>query len=51
MTNKVIITIVVVKNKIFVNKWGEQDGLVAISLKQQKAQGGNAKSFLSKYRI
>lgn len=37
-------------NKSFVNKWGDKPGLVAISLKQEKAQGGKAKSFLSKYK-
>ena len=37
-------------NKSFVNKWGDKPGLVAISLKQEKAQGGKAKSFLSKFK-
>ena len=36
-------------NKIFVNKWGDKNGLVSISLKQEKAQGGKAKSFLGRY--
>lgn len=36
-------------NKIFVNEWGDKPGLVAISLKQESAQGGKAKSFLKKF--
>ena len=36
-------------NKLFVNQWGDKDGLVSISLKQEKAQGGKAKSFLGRY--
>lgn len=32
-------------NKIFVNKWGDKNGLVSISLKQEKAQGGKSKIF------
>ena len=36
-------------NKLFVNDWGSTDApLVSISLKQEKAQGGKAKSFLQK---
>ena len=38
-------------NKLFVNDWGSTDApLVSISLKQEKAQGGKAKSFLQKYK-
>lgn len=37
-------------NKVFVNKWGDKPGLVAISLKQESAQGGKAKSFLQKFK-
>jgi hypothetical protein len=38
-------------NKLFVDKWGDKDkSLVSISLKQEKAQGGKAKSFLAKYK-
>ena len=38
-------------NKLFVNKWGDKNApLVSISLKQEKAQGGKAKSFLAKYK-
>ncbi len=37
-------------NKLFVNKWGDKNGLVAISLKGEKAQGGKAKSFLDKFK-
>ena len=38
-------------NKLFVNDWGSTDApLVSISLKQEKAQGGKAKSFLQKFK-
>ena len=38
-------------NKLFVNDWGSTNAsLVSISLKQEKAQGGKAKSFLQKYK-
>tara|TARA_R110002060_G_C2125537_1_gene98943 strand:+ start:200 stop:1759 length:1560 start_codon:yes stop_codon:yes gene_type:complete len=38
-------------NKLFVNEWGSTDSpLVSISLKQERAQGGKAKSFLAKYK-
>ncbi len=37
-------------NKLFVNEWGDKNGLVAISLKQESAQGGKAKSFLQKFK-
>jgi len=37
-------------NNLFVQEWGAQDKpLVAVSLKQQKAQGGKAKGLLAKY--
>ena len=49
-TDEVDVTGLEELNKLFVNKWGDKPGLVAISLKQEKAQGGKAKSFLSKYK-
>ena len=37
-------------NNLFVQEWGESDKpLVAVSLKQQNAQGGKAKGLLAKY--
>lgn len=37
-------------NDLFVDEWGDNDKpLVSISLKQEKAQGGKAKTLLSKY--
>lgn len=37
-------------NELFVNEWGSLDApLVSVSLKQARAQGGKAKSYLQKY--
>mgnify|MGYP001399517635 CR=1 FL=1 len=37
--------------ELFVNNWGDTDApLVSVSLKQEKAQGGKAKSFLQKFQ-
>ena len=48
-TDEVDITGLEELNKLFVDKWGDKDGLVAISLKGEKAQAGKAKSYLSKF--
>ena len=49
-TDEVDVTGLEELNKLFVNKWGDKDGLVAISLKGEKAQAGKAKSFLNKFK-
>ena len=49
-TDEVDVTGLEELNKIFVNKWGDKPGLVAISLKGEKAQAGKAKSFLDKFK-
>jgi hypothetical protein len=49
-TDEVDITGLEELNKLFVDKWGDKDGLVAISLKGEKAQAGKAKSYLSKFK-
>ena len=48
-TDEVDVTGLEELNKIFVDKWGDEPGLVAISLKGEKAQAGKAKSFLNKF--
>ena len=48
-TDEVDVTGLEELNKIFVDKWGDKDGLVAISLKGEKSQAGKAKSFLNKF--
>ncbi len=48
-TNEVDVTGLEELNKVFVNKWGDKPGLVAISLKGEKAQAGKAKSYLNKF--
>jgi len=49
-TDEVDVTGLEEVNKIFVNKWGDKPGLVAISLKGEKAQAGKAKSFLDRFK-
>ena len=49
-TDEVDVTGLEELNKLFVNKWGDKDGLVAISLKGEKAQAGKAKSYLNKFK-
>ena len=49
-TDEVDVTGLEELNKIFVNKWGDKPGLVAISLKGEKAQAGKAKSYLNKFK-
>ena len=49
-TDEVDVTGLEELNKLFVNKWGDKEGLVAISLKGEKAQAGKAKSFLEKFK-
>ena len=48
-TDEVDVTGLEELNKLFVGKWGDKEGLVAISLKGEKAQAGKAKSYLSKF--
>ena len=48
-TDEVDVTGLEELNKLFVDKWGDEPGLVAISLKGEKAQAGKAKSFLNKF--
>ena len=49
-TDEVDVTGLEELNKVFVNKWGDKPGLVAISLKGEKAQAGKAKSYLNKFK-
>lgn len=49
-TDEVDVTGLEELNKLFVDKWGDKKGLVAISLKGEKAQAGKAKSFLEKFK-